>query len=163
MDKALKLTVAYLVSNLKLAKNRGGLILGILDRFRRKKKEEKTSSEPTKTVSELEQFLGDDRETYEALSNTMYLDPRKIDVSMEEAAENAKKAEKAKDFIEARTWYEIAGGLAIYKGDVKKAVEFFSACEKILADKKYAILKDPEKAVAKAQEYYKQYLKDQVL
>jgi hypothetical protein len=136
-------------------------MLGILDRFRRKKKEEeKTSQETVKTVSELEQFLGDDKEAYEALFNTMYLDPRKIETSMEQAAENAKKSEKAKEFIKARAWYEIAGGLAIYKGDVKKVAEFFGACEKILPDKTYAILKDPEKAVAKAQEYYKQYLKD---
>ena len=131
-------------------------MLGLLDRFRKKKK---TDVETTKTISELEQLSGDDKETYEALLNTMFLDPRKVGTSMKEAAENAKKFEKAKDFVRARTWYEIAGSLAIYEGNVKKVLEFFSEIEKISPDTKYTILKNPEKAVAKAQEYYKQYLK----
>jgi hypothetical protein len=130
-------------------------MLGLLDRFRKKKK---TDVETTKTISELEQLCGDDKETYEALLNTMFLDPRKVGTSMKEAADNAKKFEKAKDFVKARMWYEIAGGLAIYEGNVKKVVEFFSEIEKISPDTKYTILKNPEKAVAKAQEYYKQYL-----
>jgi len=130
-------------------------MLGLLDRFRKKKK---TDVETTKTISELEQLCGDDKETYEALFHTMFLDPRKVGTSMKEAADNAKKFEKAKDFVRARTWYEIAGGLAIYEGNVKKVVEFFSEIEKISPDTKYTILKNPEKAVAKAQEYYKQYL-----
>ena len=130
-------------------------MLGLLDRFRKKKK---TDVETTKTISELEQLCGDDKETYEALLNTMFLDPRKVGTSMKEAADNAKKFEKAKDFVSARTWYEIAGGLAIYEGNVKKVVEFFSEIEKISPDTKYTILKNPEKAVAKAQEYYKHYL-----
>ena len=135
-------------------------MLGLLDRFRKKKKEEKnTDIEHTKIITELEQLCGDDKETYEALFHTMFLDPRKVGTSMKEAADNAKKFEKAKDFVRARTLYEIAGGLAIYEGNVKKVVEFFSEIEKISPDTKYTILKNPEKAVAKAQEYYKQYLK----
>ncbi|MFZ0965593.1 MAG: hypothetical protein WAN82_03080 [Candidatus Bathyarchaeia archaeon] len=135
-------------------------MLGLLDRFRKKKKEEKnTDIEHTKIITELEQLCGDDKETYEALFHTMFLDPRKVGTSMKEAADNAKKFEKAKDFVRARTWYEIAGGLAIYEGNVKKVVEFFSEIEKISPDTKYTILKNPEKAVEKAQEYYKKYLK----
>ena len=135
-------------------------MLGLLDRFRKKKKEEKnTDIEHTKIITELEQLCGDDKETYEALFHTMFLDPRKVGTSMKEAADNAKKFEKAKDFVRARTWYEVAGGLAIYEGNVKKVVEFFSECEKLSPDIKYPILKNPEKAVEKAQEYYKKYLK----
>ena len=132
-------------------------MLGLLDRFR--KKEKKIEVETKKTITELEELCGDDKETYEALRHTMFLDPRKTGTSMKEAAENAKKFEKAKDFVKARTWYEIAGSLAIYEGNVKKVVEFFTECEKISPDMKYAILKNPEKAVEKAQEYYKKYLK----
>jgi hypothetical protein len=133
-------------------------MLGLLDRFRKKKK---TNIETTKTkiISELEQLCEDDKETYEALFHTMFLDPRKVGTSMKEAEDNAKKFEKAKDFVRTRTWYEIAGGLAIYEGNVKKVLEFFSEIEEISPDTKYTILKNPEKAVAKAQEYYKQYLK----
>ena len=138
-------------------------MLGLLDRFR--KKEKKIEVETKNTITELEQLCGDDKETYKALHHTMFLDPRKPGTSMKEAADNAKKFEKAKDFVKARMWYEIAGGLAIYEGNVKKVVEFFSEIEKISPDTKYTtylergLLKNPEKAVAKAQEYYKQYLK----
>jgi len=132
--------------------------LGLLDRFRRKKKEEKTDIK-SRMTTELEQICGNDKETYEALLNTMFLDPTKIGISTKEAAENAKKSEKEKDFLKARTWYEIAGALAIYEGNAKKVEEFFNECEKISPDKKYQILKNPEKAVAKAQEFYKKYLK----
>jgi len=134
-------------------------MLGLLDRFRKGKKEEKnTVIEHPKIVTELERLCGDDKETLEALFHTMFLDPRKIGASMKEAADNAKKLEKAKDATRARVWYEIAGGLAIYEGNVEKVVEFFSEAEKISPEMKYTILKNPEKAVAKAQEYYKQYL-----
>jgi len=133
-------------------------MLGLLDRFRKKKKEE-TDMKTTKAMSEIEQLCGDDKETFKSLLNTMFLDPRKIGTSMKEAAENAKKFEKAKDFVRARMWYEIAGGLAIYERNVKKVAEFYSECEKISPGAEYPILKNPEKAVAKAQEYYKKYLK----
>lgn len=134
-------------------------IFEILSKLRKKKKEEeKTEIEPTKKITELEELCGDNKETYEALHHTMFLDPRKIGTSMKEAAEKAKESEKSGDLVRARMNYEIAGGLAIYEGNVKKVVEFFSECEKLSPDIKYPILKNPEKAVDKAQEYYKKYL-----
>jgi hypothetical protein len=129
-------------------------MLGILDRFRKKTK---TEVETATLITELQQLCGDDKETYEALINTMFLDPRKIEVSMKEAAENAKRSEKEKDFVKASVWYRTAGGLAIYEGNVKKVVEFFSEREKI-SGTEHLILKNPEKAVAIAQEYYKRHL-----
>ena len=132
--------------------------MGVLDRLRRKKKE-MTVIIDKKIVTDLERLCGDDKETFEALIHTMFLDPRKVKASLKEAVENAKKFEKAKDILSARIWFEIAGGLAIYEGNVKKVQEFFSEAEEVSSDMKYPILKDPEKAVAKAQEYYKQYLK----
>jgi len=131
--------------------------LGLLDRLR-KKKEVQTETGAKETVTELEKLCGDDKETYEALLNTMFLDPRKVGASMKDAVENAKKSEKEKDLLRAKVWYEIAGGLAIYEGNVKKVIECFSECEK-LSNVKYPILKNPEKAVSIAQEYYKKYLK----
>jgi hypothetical protein len=131
-----------------------------MDRFRKKKgQEEKINVDTAPTISELEQLCGDDKETYEALVHVMFLDPRKIEIPIEDAAGEAKQFEKAKDLVRARAMYEIAGGLAIYEGDLDKVVEFFSKCEELLSDKKYLILKNPEKALAIAQEYYKKYLK----
>jgi hypothetical protein len=132
--------------------------MGLLDFIRKRKKESvEIKTEQQRQITELEQLCGDDKETYEALLNTMFLDPRKVGVTMKEAAENAKKFEKENDLVRAKVWYQIAGGLAIYEGDVKKVVEYFSKCEK-LSGVSYPILKNPEKAVAKAQEYYKKYL-----
>ena len=135
-------------------------ILKIFSRFRKKKKGEEKPPEVRKPT-ELELFCSDDKETYEALHHTMFLDPRKIGTSMKEAAENAKKFKKSGDLIRARTQYEIAGGLAIYEGNVKKVVKFFSKIEKISPNTKYPILKNPEKAVAKAKEYYQKHLKEE--
>ncbi len=111
-----------------------------------------------KTVSQLEEFCGADRETYQMLVNTLTLDPRKIGTTIKEAIENAKKAEKEKDVVKTRVWYRIAGSLAIYEGDTKRAVEYFTACQKLAPNEEFTFLKNPQKAVDKAQEYYKKYL-----
>lgn len=110
-------------------------------------------------VSELEQICEGDKETYEALLQTMFLDPRKIDAPIKDAADNAKKFEKEKNPARARIWYDIAGGLAIYQGNAKKVTEYFGESQRI-SKMQYPILKNTEKAVTKAQEYYKKYLKD---
>jgi hypothetical protein len=123
------------------------------------KKEEKIEEKPKEEVkiSELEEIC-EDKEIYEMLFDTMFLDPRKIGTSMQEAYENAKKFEEAKDFTKAALWYKVAGGLAVYEGNVKKVKEYFGRYEK-LSGRILPILKDPEKAVKKAQEYYQKYLK----
>jgi len=77
---------------------------------------------------------------------------------MKEAAENAERFEKERDFSKANLWYRLAGGLAIYEGNVKRVIEFFGKCEKISPGTRYSILKNPEKCVLKAKEYYKKYL-----
>ena len=135
--------------------------MGLLDRFRGKEKEEEEKGIRTEESStELETFLGNDQKTYGALFNAMFLDPRKISGSMSEAAKKAKKFEESKDIVRAKIWYEIAGGLAIYEGDAKRAKEYFSKSQKISPSTKYPILKNTEDAVAKAQEYYEKHLKD---
>ena len=122
------------------------------------KKDEKPVDVVTR-VSELEQICEGDKETYEALLQTMFLDPRKIDAPIKDAADNAKKFEKEKNPARARIWYDIAGGLAIYQGNAKKVTEYFGESQRI-SKMQYPILKNTEKAVTKAQEYYKKYLKD---
>ncbi|MGB9676132.1 MAG: hypothetical protein ACPL0C_02960 [Candidatus Bathyarchaeales archaeon] len=112
-----------------------------------------------KTQTELENLCGGDKEVYEMLLDTMLLDPKKVGVNMKEAAENAKKFEKENDLIRANIWYRVAGGLAIYEGNVKKVLEYFGESQRI-SGTNHSILKDPEKAVAKAQEYYKKHLKE---
>lgn len=125
-----------------------------------KKKEEKIEEKPKEEVkiTELEEICGGDKEIYEALYQTMFLDPRKIGTSIKEAYENAKKFEESKDLTRAAVWYKIAGGLAIYQGDVKKVKEYFEKCEELLGIS-FPILENPEKAISKAKEYYQKYLK----
>jgi hypothetical protein len=120
------------------------------------KEKSKASAVTTTNLTTLEQICGTDKDTYQALSY-MFLDPRKIDVSMKDALDKAKKAEKEKDLTSARMWYEVAGGLAIYDGDTEKVAEYYGDAERITGEK-YLIVNNPDKAVAKAQEYYKQYL-----
>jgi len=158
-NKPLKLTLIFKIIKHKSRAQKGGKSVGLLDFFKkRERKEVEIVIEQNKQLTELEQLCKDDRETYEALLNTMFLDPRKIGISMKEAAENAKKFEKEKDLTKAKVWYQIAGGLAIYEGDIEKVVEYFSKCEKLFGGN-YPILKNPEKAIAKAREFYEKFLK----
>jgi len=129
--------------------------------LKKKKTEKKVEAKVEIKKTELEEICGEEKEVYEALQNTMYLDPRKIPTKMEEAAQKAKESEKAGDLLKARFWYETAGGLAIYQGDVKKVIQFFSQCQKLSPNMTYEILKNPEKTVQKAKEYYQKHLKEE--
>ena len=134
--------------------------MGRFDRLRRKKKEETkpavATPVETKTTSLLERICGDDKETYEALLNTLILDPKKVDVSMRDAAETAKKYDKNRDAVRALVMYRLAGGLALYEGNVDKVVEYFTEAQRLQPRERFPVLKVPEKAVEKAQEYYRQ-------
>jgi len=122
-----------------------------------KTKKENPIVQKPEMLSELQQLVGDDEETYEALSATMFLNPKNIEFSLKEVLENAKKAEDDGDKAKAGMWYAVAGGLSIYEGNVEKVVEYYTEAEKIIG-KQYKILKKPEKAVAVAQEFYKKFL-----
>jgi len=124
-----------------------------------KKKENKVKEEVEKEtgLTELEKLCIGDLEVFDALKDTMFLNPRKIDISLEDAVSKAKELEKAKDTLRAAIWYKIAGGLAIYEGNVSKVKECFSKYAE-LTKIRPKILEIPDKAVKRAQEYYKKYL-----
>jgi len=132
--------------------------MGLLDRFRRKKETQKDIMKQEIIVSDLEKFCVGDKESYEALQKTMFLDPRKVETSLADAVKTAGEFEKQEDIVKAIVWYEIAGGLAIYEGDASKVKEYFGKCEKLSPNSAYPILRNPEKAIKKAQEYYQKYL-----
>jgi hypothetical protein len=110
-------------------------------------------------LTELEDLCGEDKEVYEALKETMYLDPRRVKMTIDDAERKAKDFEKEKNFHKARIYYDIAGGLAIYEGNVAKVKQFFSKSAKLSPDYPYPIINVPEKAVAKAKEFYEKHLK----
>jgi hypothetical protein len=103
---------------------------------------------------------GDDQDVCKALWHTMFYDPRKVQATLDEAAKKAAAYEKQGDNQHARMWYHIAGGLALWKGDVAKVKQHFGKCAKLAPDMDYEpIIKMAEKAVAKAQEFYDKFLK----
>lgn len=132
--------------------------MGLLDRFRRKKREQKVLLKEETVITDLEKLCADDKESYEALREVMLLDPRKVETSLADTVKMAGEFEKQGDTLKAKIWYEIAGGLAIYKGDLAKVKEYFGKCQKLSPNSTYPILKNAEKAVKKAQEYYQKYL-----
>jgi hypothetical protein len=123
---------------------------------KKSEKGNKTNAAIVKNPTTLEQICKDDKETCEALAY-MFLDPRKIDTPIEEAVNKARKAEDEQDVASARMWYQVAGGLALYTGNTEKVVEYYGEAQRV-TNQKYPILNNPEKAVEKAQEYYKKSL-----
>jgi hypothetical protein len=135
--------------------------MSFLRRFRKKKKEEIPAKKNIEeTITDLERICGKNREVYDSLYETMLLDPRKIGTPIEDAVKRAERFEKEGEKLRAIVWYKIAGGLAIYEGDVEKVKKYFRKCEE-LSGKSYSILENPEEAVAKAQEYYRECLKEE--
>ena len=124
----------------------------------RRKKVEKQAEEAKPT--DLERMCGEDKEIYKALRHTMFLDPRKVGITMDEAAKEAVESEKKGDNVQATVFYHIAGGLALWKGDVAKIKQYFGKCAKMSPEMDCELItKIPARAVAKAQEYYGEYLK----
>jgi hypothetical protein len=132
--------------------------MGLLDRLRRKKKGQKDTLKEETAITDLEKLCADDKESYEALRGIMFLDPRKIETPLTDVVKTAEESEKQGDTLKAKISYEIAGGLAIYKGDAAKVKEYFEKCQKLSPNTVYPILRNPRKAVKKAQEYYQKYL-----
>jgi hypothetical protein len=130
-------------------------------RFRKEKKEqEMKTGQDGVSVSDLERLCGGDKEVCEALEHTMFYDPRKIPTSLEDAAAKAADFEKAGDEQQARVWYHVAGGLALWKGDAVKVKQYFEKCAALAPELSYKrIVSIPQKAVEKAQEFYKEHLK----
>ncbi|HML03168.1 MAG TPA: hypothetical protein VK487_07325 [Candidatus Bathyarchaeia archaeon] len=112
-------------------------------------------------LSDLEEICGDDKEVYEALLETMYLDPRKIKITIDQALDKAKDFEKEKNAHRARVMYDIAGGLAIYEGNAVKVKQFFSKSSKLNPDYPYPILNVTERAITRAKEFYDKHLKEE--
>ena len=131
----------------------------LFDWFRRRRKapEAEKSSEKEgveKAEPDLKAICSDDPEAYKALFDTMFLTPDRIGKSSDDAAGEAEKREEEGDIVGAAANYRIAGGLAIYEGDVEKVKRYFGKYAE-LTGRKVKILEIPERAVEKAREYYR--------
>ncbi len=127
--------------------------------FKKKKEMEKLKPEEDKET-DLENICGNDKEAYNALRHTMFYDPRKVKVTMKDAAKKAADLEEKGDHGRAKTWYHVAGGLALWKDDVKKVQQYFGKCAELAPEGEYQMIaKIPKRAAEKAQEFYKKFLK----
>jgi hypothetical protein len=119
------------------------------------KKEERKADVGVKQPSELEIFCGEDKEVYEAFSSALLLNPQLFKkFSIEEVLKEANQKEMDRDFFGAGLCYLFAGQLSLFNGDVEGVKKFFSRCQE-LTGRNYLILMVVERAVKKAQEYYK--------
>ena len=135
-----------------------GLDARMLVLFGKKKPEATPAANPEPGVSSrLQEITGSDPELYQAMSKLLFLDPKKITTSLEEALNQASQLESSGSVIRAEFWYRIAGGIALYKQDVEGVRKFFEKASSIAGDARpeYKIVaKRAQDAVSVAKKYY---------
>src|SRR6266496_1054579 len=68
-------------------------------------------------LSKLQEITVGDAEMYQSLSRLLFLDPKKITTSLEDAVSQATSFDSSGSKTRAEVWYRIAGGIALYRGD----------------------------------------------
>jgi hypothetical protein len=76
-------------------------------------------------LSKLQELTGSDAEMYQSLSRLLFVDPKKITTSLEEAVSQASTFDSSGNKTRAEVWYRIAGGIALYQGDAEGVRKFF--------------------------------------
>ncbi len=127
--------------------------------FKRKQKEDPPQTGPIEAVipTRLQEISGKDTELYWAMSRVMFLDPKRITTSLENAVKQAADHEATGNRIRAEIWYRIAGGIALYHGDVEGVRKFFQKALSTAGEprREYkAISEQPEQAVEISKKYY---------
>ncbi len=105
----------------------------------------------------LQEIAGKDTELYWAMSRVMFLDPKRITTSLENAVKQAADHEAAGNKIRAEVWYRIAGGIALYRGDVEGVRKFFQKALSMAPEprREYKLMSEqPEHAVDLSKKYY---------
>ena len=108
-------------------------------------------------TSRLQEICGGDEELYRALSNLMFLDPKKITVPLENVLSEAHNFELEANNLRAELSYRIAGGISLYKGDLENVRTYFSKAAFLAGDShpEYKVItKRADEAVSVAGKYY---------
>src|SRR2546430_3387682 len=92
-------------------------------------------SEPL-VLSKLQEITGTDAEMYQSLSRLLFLDPKKITTSLEDAVSQATTFDSNGNKTRAEVWYRIAGGIALYRGDSESVRKFFEKASTIAGDRR---------------------------
>ena len=82
-------------------------------------------------LSKLQEITTGDEEMYRSLSRLLFLDPKKITTSLEDAVSQAAAFDSTGNRTRAEVWYRIAGGIALYRGDPEGVRKFFEKASSI--------------------------------
>jgi hypothetical protein len=133
----------------------GQLTIGL---FGKKTPQTQANANPEPVIlTRLQEITGNDGEMYRTMSRLLFMDPKKITTSLEEAVTQATAFEAAGSKTRAEVWYRIAGGIALYRGDVDGVRKFFEKAASISGNSKpeYAtVASRSQEAVSIARKYY---------
>src|SRR5438552_16025393 len=87
-------------------------------------------------LSKLQEITVGDAEMYQSLSRLLFLDPKKIMTSLEDAISQATSFDSSGNKTRAEVWYRIAGGIALYRGDSEGVRKFFEKAASISGNAK---------------------------
>lgn len=87
-------------------------------------------------LSKLQEITAGDDEMYRSLSRLLFLDPKKITTSLEDAVSQANSFDSTGSRTRAEVWYRIAGGIALYRGDPDGVRKFFERASSIAGDRR---------------------------
>jgi hypothetical protein len=109
--------------------------------FGKKKNESSPTGNPPENqepmvLSKLQEITAGDDEMYRSLSRLLFLDPKKITTSLEDAISQATTFESTGNRTRAEVWYRIAGGIALYRGDPESVRKFFEKASSIAGDRR---------------------------
>jgi hypothetical protein len=108
-------------------------------------------------LSKLQEITAGDAEMYRSLSRLLFLDPKKITTSLEDALSQATSFESTGNKTRAEVWYRIAGGIALYRGDPESVRKFFEKAASIAGDRRQeykTIASRSQEAVNLARKFY---------
>jgi hypothetical protein len=112
----------------------------MLGLFGKKKNQSSPSGNPENPepvlLSKLQEITGGDAEMYQSLSRLLFLDPKKITISLEDAVSQATTFDSAGSRTRAEVWYRIAGGIALFRGDPESVRKFFEKASSIAGDRR---------------------------
>ena len=114
------------------------------------------NSEPL-VLSKLQVITGTDAEMYQSLSRLLFLDPKKITTSLEDAVSQATTFESTGNKTRAEVWYRIAGGIALSRGDAESVRKFFEKASSFAGDRRpeyKTIANRSQDAVSLARKFY---------
>ena len=113
----------------------------MLSLFGKKKNQPSPAENPTENhepmvLSKLQEITVGDDEMYRSLSRLLFLDPKKIITSLEDAVSQATGFDSTGNRTRAEVWYRIAGGIALYRGDQDGVRKFFEKASSIAGDRR---------------------------